>query len=292
MAMSDSAHHLVRRRIIRQHCLGGEPPSKSGGRLMAPLCDDRYLEALTAQTARLADTLDGADLQRQVPTCPEWTLYRLAEHVGQAHRWATAIVAGRATAPPGPGERPAAAPEAPEELGRWLRDGAEALAEAVRTTGPDTPVWSWAEDRSARFWARRMAHETAVHRADAELALGRDFVLEPELAADAISEWLELLCSAQALQARPELAALRGDGQLLHLHSTDEGLGEAGEWIVRRAPGGPVWEHGHAKGDVAVRGPVTGLLLVLLRRVPADQAPVQVLGDPAVLEHWLRHTRF
>jgi hypothetical protein len=137
-----------------------------------------------------------------------------------------------------------------------------------------------------------MAHETAVHRADAELSLGREFALAADLAADAVSEWLGLLSLPQAVEFRPELAELRGEGQILHLHSTDPGLGEAGEWIVRRTPSGPVWEHGHAKGDVAVRGAVVDLLLVLLRRVPPAQAPIEVLGDAAVLAHWLEHTRF
>ncbi len=260
---------------------------------MAPLRDDRYLDALAAQSALFAAVLPGADLQQRVPTCPDWTLHQLAEHVGRAHRWVAAIVARRATTPVDPAELTSAgAPTDPDGLAGWLRDGASELVDAIRVAGPQTPVWSWFDDQSVGFWARRMAHETAVHRADAELALGQEFTLEPDLAADAISEWLELVCSAKALQARPELAGLRGEGQILHLHSTDPGLGEAGEWIVRRTPSGPVWEHGHAKGDVAVRGAVVDLLLVLLRRVPPGNAPITVLGDPAVLEHWLERTRF
>ncbi|MFN2496884.1 MAG: maleylpyruvate isomerase family mycothiol-dependent enzyme [Pseudonocardiaceae bacterium] len=260
---------------------------------MAPLPDDRYLEALTAQSTRFAQALQGTDLQQRVPTCPEWTIYELTEHLGQAHRWAAAIVARRATSPVDPREIHAASPpNDPEGLGHWLCDGARELVDAIRAAGPQTPVWSWADEQRAGFWARRMAHETAVHRADAELAQNRPFTLEPDLAADVISEWLGFVCSAKALQVRPELAELRGDGQILHLHSTDAGLGEAGEWIVRRTPSGPVWEHGHSKGDVAVRGAVVDLLLVLLRRVPPDAAPVQVLGDSTVLDHWLRHTRF
>jgi uncharacterized protein (TIGR03083 family) len=225
-----------------------------------------------------------------VPTCPDWTLHRLAEHVGQAHRWVTAIVTRPAATPPDHSELGVvAAPEAPDALGAWLRAGAGDLVDAIRTAGPQTLVWTWAGDRSVGFWARRMAHETAVHRADLELALGRKFVLEADLAADAISEWLGALSSSQPLAARPEL---RGEGQILHLHSTDPGLGEAGEWIVRRTPSGPVWEHGHAKGDVAVRGAVVDLLLVLMRRVPPSEAPITVLGDAGVLAHWLEHTRF
>ncbi len=260
---------------------------------MAPLRDERYLDALAAQSALFAEALRGADLQQRVPTCPDWTLYQLAEHVGRVHRGVTAIITRRITAPPDPNELGTAA--APEDVGGlcdWLRDGAGELVEAIRAAGPHTAVWSWSDDQSVGFWARRMAHETTVHRADAELALGHKFALEADLAADAISEWLGLLGSPQAVEFRPELAELRGNGQILHLHSTDPGLGEAGEWIVRRTPSGPVWEHGHAKGAVAVRGAVVDLLLVLLRRVPPGQAPIEVLGDAAVLAHWLEHTRF
>ncbi|HEY2766130.1 MAG TPA: maleylpyruvate isomerase family mycothiol-dependent enzyme [Pseudonocardiaceae bacterium] len=260
---------------------------------MVLLADDRYLEALTAQAAQFAELIRDADLQQQVPTCPEWTLHRLTEHVGQTHRFATGNVAGRARGPVVPRERAVeSSPDDPEALGGWLRDGAEALADAIRDVGPQTPVWTWAQEQPARFWARRMAHETAVHRADAALTLGQDFSLDPDLAADAISEWLGLLCSPKALELRPELGELRGEGQVLHMHSTDDGLGAAGEWIIRRTPSGPVWEHGHSKGDVAVRGAVVDLLLVLLRRVAPAEGTVQVLGDPAVLTYWLAHTRF
>jgi uncharacterized protein (TIGR03083 family) len=260
--------------------------------LMAALSNDRYLDAVTAQTALFAETLVGADLAVQVPSCPDWTLHQLVQHVGQAHRWATAIVAERRTTPPDPGTLRVACPTDTDGLAAWLRDGAGRLVEAIRSAGPQTRVWSFADDQSAGFWARRMTHETAVHRGDVALALGRPFTLEAELAADGISEWLSLVTLPQAVQFRPELAQLRGEGQILHLHSTDFGLGEAGEWIVRRIPSGPVWAPGHTKGDVAVRGAAVDLLLVLMRRVPPSEAPITVLGDSSVLEHWLEHTRF
>ncbi len=258
---------------------------------MTPLRNDRYLDALTVQSALFAEALTGAELQQRVPTCPDWTLHQLAEHVGQAHRWVTAIVTRPALTPPEP-TLGVAAPEEPAEISIWLRAGASELVDAIRAADPQTPVWNWADDHSVGFWARRMAHETAVHRADLELALGCEFVLEADLAADAISEWLGLLCLPRAVEMRPELAELRGDGQILHLHSTDPGLGEAGEWIVRRTPSGPVWEHGHTKGDVAVRGGAVDLMLVLMRRVPPGDAPIDMLGDTGVFEHWLDHTRF
>ncbi len=120
----------------------------------------------------------------------------------------------------------------------------------------------------ASFWARRMAHETAVHRADAQIATGREAEFEPDLAADAIDEWLGFLSGPAPGDPDPRLDALP-DGAVLHVHATDDGLNGAGEWLVRR-DGIPVKvDPGHGKGDVALRGQAGRLLLVLLRRVPA-----------------------
>lgn len=259
---------------------------------MPPISAERFYNEIEASTQTLAGLVDGADLTRPVPTCPDWTLRNLATHVGRAHRWAAEIAKTRSAefipfrqVPDGK------FPDDPAEQAPWLRAGAARVIEAVREAGSDR-VWAFATMQPASFWGRRMAHETAMHRADVELALGREFSLDADLAADAISEWLDLLGLPQAIEYRPELAELRGEGQILHLHSTDPGLGQAGEWIVRRMPSGPVWEHGHTKGAVAVRGPVTALLLVLMRRVPVDEAAIEVLGDASVFDHWLEHTRF
>ena len=259
---------------------------------MARLGNDRYLDAVITQSELFVEALADADLAMRVPTCPDWTLHELAQHVGQVHRWTTAIIARRITTAPDFGMPRMAAPHDIDDLRAWIRDGTAELVETIRLAGPQTPVWSWADDQSVGFWARRMTHETSVHRADAELALGRTVALDADLAADAVSEWLTVLTSPQAVQFRPELAELRGEGQILHLHATDPGLGEAGEWIVRRTPSGPIWEHGHMKGDVAVRGAVVDLLLVLMRRVPPGEAPITVLGDAGMLDHWLERTRF
>jgi hypothetical protein len=31
----------------------------------------------------------------------------------------------------------------------------------------------------------------------------------------------------------------------MHFHATDDGLRDAGEWLIRCTPDGPLWEHGH-----------------------------------------------
>jgi len=49
---------------------------------------------------------------------------------------------------------------------------------------------------------------------------------------------------------------------------------------------------GHGKGDTAVRGPASVLMLMLLRRLPADDPEVEIIGDRTVLDGWLTATPF
>jgi uncharacterized protein (TIGR03083 family) len=180
-------------------------------------------------------------------------------------------------------------PDDPAQQQAWLTESADLVAEAVTAVG-DEPVWTFTGPRPARWWARRRAHEAAVHLADAQLAAGRDVDLAPAFAADGVDEWLGLVVASTALpdQARE----LGGDGQTLHFHATDPGLDGTGEWLVTRTPSGITVEPGHAKADVAVRAPAARLLLLLTRRLPASDPGVEIFGEQALLTHWLEHTPF
>jgi uncharacterized protein (TIGR03083 family) len=249
--------------------------------------DDRFAAGLRACTADLAQIIDG-DLDRPVPTCPGWTFRQLATHLGRGHRWAAQIVATRATAPvPTREVADGKLPEDPARHAPWLNAGADQVIEAVAAAGSDL-VWTMTGMRPASFWVRRRAHEAAVHLADAELAVGRDVDLAPDLAADGVDEWLGLIAAGTAGPARD----LRGDGQSLHFHATDPGLSGTGEWLVTRTPSGITVQRGHGKADVAVRGPAADLLLVLTRRLPPTAPGVEILGEQALLAHWLQHTPF
>lgn len=262
---------------------------------MVELEDRRYGEGLESETGLIAELARGADPSLPVPGCPEWALGDLIAHLGRGHRWAAAIVSQQATERlPIDGLPGTSVPDPGDARSAWLRESAAEVVSSVRKVGPDTPVWTLGlAGGRARFWLRRRLHEALVHRADVSFALGLDYVAAAELAADGISEWLELLSSPGAAERRPETwGRLAGEGETLHFHATDEGLGEAGEWFVRRTPTGVTWEHGHAKGDVAVRGPAGTLLLALYRRVPPDDPGLDVLGDRGLLDHWLAHTAF
>ena len=228
------------------------------------------------------------DHSRPVPTCPGWNLGQLLRHVGRGDRWAAQIVRDRLDHPLDPrsveGGKP---PPDPGGAIPWLHGGAQLMVDAVESSGTETPVWTFLGSRPANWWMRRRLHETAVHRADAAIALGSDFALEPELAADAISEWIERV----QVQAGSDGAALPLDeGSSLHLHATDPGLGEAGEWTIGISDGGITWSHDHGKAAVALRGGATELLLAILRRVEVAETGVEMFGDHSVWQNWLDRT--
>lgn len=151
----------------------------------------------------------------------------------------------------------------------------------------ETPVWTFLGPRPAGWWVRRRLHEVAVHRADVAITVGGEFTLEPNVAADGISEFLERI-AVQAGSGGTPLPL--EDDDTLHLHATDPGLLEAGEWTVRRDERGVTWSHRHGKGAVALRGGATELLLAMVRRLSVADTGIELLGDAGVWQKWLDRT--
>ena len=229
-----------------------------------------YVSAILEEFDALAQAA-ALDLTVQVPSCPDWTTADLVYHVGDVYWSWRAVVEGRRTES-STGEfapRPADA-----ELVDWATGEAQQLAHLLANTDPHTHVWTWAPQKDVAFVQRRMAQETAVHRVDAEIAAGFRRPIPPDLAADGIDEFLEFF-----LPDEPE--RLAGPGESVHLHATDSG----DEWLVTVKDGAVETVREHAKGDAAVRAPVSDLLLLLWRRVPAGD--VEILGDRAALDRFL-----
>jgi uncharacterized protein (TIGR03083 family) len=246
-----------------------------------------HADALVDENRRLGELLATADPETPVPTCPGWALRQLLTHVGRGDRWAATIVRERADERVDIRTVPDGKPPADDPVG-WLAASARLLVDTVAATGPDVPVWTFTGPKPAAWWIRRRLHESTVHRADAAIALGVPFEIEAALAADGVSEWLDILTSRPVPEGGPALP----DGATLHLHATDEGLGADGEWLVRSEDGRVAWEHGHGKGAVAVRGSAADLLRAVMRRIPADDPRLQVLGDAAAWRTWLERTPF
>ncbi|MCX5201541.1 maleylpyruvate isomerase family mycothiol-dependent enzyme [Streptomyces sp. NBC_00237] len=260
---------------------------------MTLLSFDRYCDQIVEETALLRTSISGAKLDATVPSCPDWTLRDLVHHTGWAHRWVYEIVTRRATGPVAPEDVPNA--EGPElegpgadesaALDAWLAEGADRCAKVLRDAGPDARVWAWAPvERPTAFWARRMTHETVVHRADACLTTAFPYDVQPEVAADALDEWLWL---GDVDDDRHDHADLLGAGRTVHLHATDTPAGLNAEWLVDFTGGAATWRRGHEKAAVAVRGPLTDVLLVVYRRQAVDAGNVEVLGDRDLLDQWV-----
>ena len=171
--------------------------------------------------------------------------------------------------------------EAPEgaAVGDRLEAGAEALATKLEATDPATPCWTWVPfDHTVGFWARRTAQETAMHRWDAQNTSGAADALEPDLAVDGIDEYVTLV---------PYFRGRRfPDSGSVHLHSTDA----PGEWFLQFDGERMHVTREHSKGDVAVRGPASDLLLVLYGRKPTEA--VDVFGDGHLFERFREQAKF
>ena len=264
---------------------------------MMELTLEQHGQALVDQTAQFAETVRRATTDAPVPTCPEWTLSQLVEHVGQTQHWVASIVEDQVSDPSQLSTSVAALPADQDAWASWLAEGASRLAVACLDADADAPVWNPAGDgrSGTRFWLRRTLCETIIHRADAAATAGVAYHLDAELAADAITDHLAMMTSPGWAAQRPDSAeALRGSGQTLHLHASDEpSLGEAGEWFIERGAGAATWRHGHGDADVTVRGPATSLLLVLTRRRSISAGlddSLQASGDVDLLKHWVDHT--
>lgn len=247
-----------------------------------------FRATLLDQTKALGELIRSADPSTPVPTCPGWTLNQLLRHVGRGNRWAAQIVADRRTDALDPRDvRNGKPPDDPDAAIDWLNESAQLIIDSVDRVGADARVWTFLGPRPAGWWIRRRLHEATVHRADAALALGVEYDPPPELAADAISEWVELM-TVEAKREAPPIER----GKTLHLHATDGALGPTGEWTIVNDEDGVTWSHDHGKGDVALRGPAKDLLLAIVRRSTAADTGVEVFGDASVWDRWLERTPF
>jgi uncharacterized protein (TIGR03083 family) len=253
----------------------------------------RYCTEIVTQAELLRGCLDGADLTTPVPSCPGWNVGQLVRHLGGAHREAETLV--RTLTPPTEDDfrDPTHYTDGdPAALGGWLVDGATALAAALRTAGPETQVATPVADGTTKFSARRMTHETVIHRADATLALGAEFVVDEEVAIDGLDEWMELGALPLHFEVHPWMRELLGPGRTLHFHATDIAPAVSAEWLVDLTGDVIVWRRAHEKAAVAVRAPLADLLLIIYKRRPVLGAGVEIIGEEKLLDFWLERVSF
>jgi hypothetical protein len=128
-----------------------------------------------------------------------------------------------------------------------------------------------------------MAVETAIHRWDAETAHAVTTPIDAGVGVNGIEELLDSYLPLSLTQKAG------GDlGGSLHLHATDvDAAGEGeGEWLVRVDGGTAEVRHEHEKGDLAIRGAASDLLLLMWGRLQLDAAAFETFGDAAILDRW------
>lgn len=229
----------------------------------------RYVDTVCQDGGRLATLAREADLSTRVPSTPDWDVGGLIAHTGWVHRYATAWMSANA-----PQQRDVVQ-TASGDLAVWFTEGLDALVAHLDGCDPDEEVSTFIGPGTYWFWLRRMAHETAMHRWDAEAALGIAGPIATDVALDGVDEFLTGFHLPHRVGRH-----FSGDGQTLHFHATD---GE-GEWYLTRTSEGVDVERTHAKGDVAARGRAQDLLLFLWSRVGPDR--LDVFGDGDLLVAW------
>lgn len=231
------------------------------------------VEILDREGRLLAAAAEGAGTEAKVPTCPDWQVRDLLRHTGMVHRWAAAFVAeGHMSYHPDGG-----LPDLDgAELLAWFREGHRYLVGTLASAPPDVECWHFLPAPSPlAFWARRQAHETTVHRVDAESALGGPHSeIAPAFAADGIDELLS------GFHAR-ERSKVRSDTpRVLRVRATDA---DGATWTVRLSQEPPATTRGAAgDADCEVAGTAGQLYLALWNRLPFPE----VTGDTDLAALW------
>jgi uncharacterized protein (TIGR03083 family) len=232
------------------------------------------LDVIHRHGRALADAADG-NLGAQVVKCPGWTVADLVWHLREVHYFWGAIVAGLV-------QDPAAVPdlERPTEaslLGDF-RQGVEQLVDVLGRADQTAAVWTWSDQKDVAFVTRHQVQEAAVHRWDAEMAAGRPFAIESDVAADAVDEFLEHSTSFRYEEVDPL-------GGSIHLHATDTD----GEWLVEEGADRTLLvKRSHERADSALRATSSDLLLMLYRREGKDRG--EIFGDATVVDRFLART--
>ena len=247
-----------------------------------------YVAALTRESARFAEAIQGAAPDAAVPTCPGWNADDLLWHLGEVQWFWAAVVRDELTGTQAEERKPPRPPDRAgllEFFGRASHDLADVLAAAP----PDTTAWTWSDDQSVAFVRRRQAHEALIHRVDAELTVGSRTPMDPALSADGIDEVLRVMYGGVPDWGTftPEEAA-----PTVRVQATDTG----GSWLVTLGrftgtdPGGTSYDEPDihtadgdpgTKADADATGTAANVDCWLWHRPPL--APVGLTGDRDVL---------
>lgn len=237
---------------------------------------DEYIVELREHGEQLAAAAEAAPLEGAVPTCPEWNMRDLVRHIGAVHRWATAFVQGRKEPWEVPLEEVVGRWPHDHELLEWFRQGHHRLVTSLEAADRALDCWTFLGAPSPlAMWARRQAHETAIHRSDAETACGRLPVFRPRFAADGIDELVSCFITRRRGRLRTD------PPRTLRFRADDADR----DWLLSIGPHGVDTTPGPGAADCTVAGPSSDLYLTVWNRRPAEGLGIS--GDSELLSLFL-----
>jgi uncharacterized protein (TIGR03083 family) len=257
-----------------------------------------HIDALDRDGALLADAAQAAGLRAGVPGCPGWQVRDLVRHQAYVHDWAARHVSGRSPEliDDGLSESDILAGGASDaDLIAAYRDGHAALVAILRAADPDVECATFMPAPSPlAFWARRQAHETAVHRYDAQSAApggpsAPAAAFDPAFAADGVDELIMSFAARRRYHPRDAAAADGGVGgeRALTVRARDADA----RWHVRFAAGGTAVSRDDAAADCTLDGTAAGLYAFLWNRSDAARAGLAITGRPDILDVWSASVR-
>jgi uncharacterized protein (TIGR03083 family) len=229
-------------------------------------------------------------LDVQVPTCPEWTLFDLVQHLGVGRRkWAAIVAAGPADAPPAKSawEGAPAAPRERKALLAWLAASTQELLDALREAGPDRGCWTrWGDSQSPQTCgavARHQFQEIAVHTYDAQVTLGAPQPLLDEAALDGVEEFQFTCCATtSAWPHEPAVVDYHAtEGRSWRLWLSRDGARIARLSAPGTLPATAAGEDPDA-ADASARGTASELVLTFYGRIPVDSLKLD--GDRRIFD--------
>jgi uncharacterized protein (TIGR03083 family) len=234
-----------------------------------------HIAIVQREGERLASVAERTSPDAPVPTCPDWTLRDLVRHVGGIHSWAATIVGQARSRPYDPFAELEASWPSDAGLVDWFREGHQALVHALQSAPHDLSCFAFLPAPSPlAFWARRQAHETGIHRADAEGSSGIAPTYPPEQAVDGIDELLF------GFMSRPGQRLKTDQPRTLALQATDTHAA----WQVHISPDEPRVSREALSADCCVNASASDLFLLLWnRRAPTG---LDVQGDVGLLDLW------
>ncbi|MFI5914015.1 maleylpyruvate isomerase family mycothiol-dependent enzyme [Dactylosporangium sp. NPDC051541] len=232
-------------------------------------------------TAFQAAVAAAPSLDVQVPTCPEWTLLDLVQHLVEGRRkWAAIVAAGPADAP-----AVVSAPEAPRERDavlHWFADSVRELLDALREAGPDRACWTWwgtsQSPQTSGAVARHQLQQLAVHTYDAQVTVGAPRPLSSEVALDGVDEFLTTCCAGtEPWPHEPVVVDYHTtEGRSWRLRVSD------GHTRADRLPNGATAGDGLEPADVAAWGTANELVMFFYGRIRSESLRTE--GDRGILD--------